>query len=92
LAESIKEENIPEELPNETKNIEGYCVQVASFEKNESALKEAENLKKSGYPVLIIQKGKYSVVYAGRFKEEKEAKTSLNKLKAKYKDCVLRRL
>jgi hypothetical protein len=69
-----------------------YRVQVASFRKLSSANQEAEKLRKKGYPVKIEEKGRYSVVYAGKFKEKKEAEKDLKKLKKIYKDCVLRRL
>ncbi|MCF7870182.1 MAG: SPOR domain-containing protein [Candidatus Omnitrophica bacterium] len=69
-----------------------YGIQVASFRNLSSANQEAERLRKKGYPVKIEKKGKYSVVYAGKFKDKKEAEKDLKKLKKIYKDCVLRRL
>lgn len=69
-----------------------YTIQVASFRKKNSARQEADLLKKQGYPVSLIQKGKYVVVCVGTFKKPIEAKNRLNSLKKKYKDCLLRRL
>ena len=71
---------------------EGYHIQVASFQKERSAKKEAENLRDKGFPVVVDKKGKYVVVYVGRFNNETEAKHTLRVLKKKYKDCILRRL
>ncbi len=69
-----------------------YSIQVASFLKENSARQEADELKKQGYPVSLIKKGKYVVVYVGNFKNEIDAKNRMNLLKKKYKDCILRRL
>ncbi|MCK5393426.1 MAG: SPOR domain-containing protein [Candidatus Omnitrophica bacterium] len=69
-----------------------YSIQVASFLKENSALQEADELKKQGYLVSLIKKGKYVVVYVGNYKNEIEAKNRMNLLKKKYKDCILRRL
>ncbi|MCF7887163.1 MAG: SPOR domain-containing protein [Candidatus Omnitrophica bacterium] len=98
--ETIKEakakEKETEKIEEKNKTIETkellYGIQVASFRKFSSANQEAEKLRKKGYPVKIEEKGKYSVVYAGKFKDAKEAEKDLKKLKKIYKDCVLRRL
>ncbi|MCF7874023.1 MAG: SPOR domain-containing protein [Candidatus Omnitrophica bacterium] len=91
-----KEAEKIEETKEENKIVEAknplYRIQVASFRKLSSANQEAEKLRKKGYPVKIKEKGKYSVVYAGKFENKKEAKEDLKKLKKIYKDCILRRL
>jgi hypothetical protein len=69
-----------------------YRIQVASFCKEITAEKEAESLKDKGYSVLVLTKGKYAVVYVGGFKNENQAKETLQVLKKTYKDCILRRL
>lgn len=76
----------------ENNNIAKYCIQVASFQKENSAKEEANILKTKGYPVTIAKKGNYIVVYVGTFDDEKEAKHKLQILKERYKDCILRRL
>ncbi|MBP7088181.1 MAG: SPOR domain-containing protein [Candidatus Omnitrophica bacterium] len=77
---------------DENKNIAKYYIQVASFQKENSAKEEANILKTKGYPVIIAKKGNYIVVYVGNFNDEKEAKHKLQILKERYKDCILRRL
>ncbi|MFO8052857.1 MAG: SPOR domain-containing protein [Candidatus Omnitrophota bacterium] len=69
-----------------------YRIQVASFRKLASANQEAKKLRKKGYSVKVEEKGKYSVVYVGKFENKKNAEKGLKKLKKIYKDCVLRRL
>lgn len=69
-----------------------FRIQVASFKKLSSAHKEAEKLKQKGFPVEIEKKGKYSVVYVGKFEDEEKAAKNLKELKNTYKDCLLRRL
>ena len=69
-----------------------YTVQVASFRKEESAQKEAMDLKKKGYEILVLPKGKYSIVCVGKFVQRNEAKVFSRKLKKRYKDCLIRSL
>ncbi|MCF7872948.1 MAG: SPOR domain-containing protein [Candidatus Omnitrophica bacterium] len=96
--ETIKEakKTDTEEIKEKNKIIEAkeplYGIQVASFRKLSSANQEAEKLRKKGYSVKIKEKGEYSVVYAGKFKDKKEAEENLKKLKKIYKDCIVRRL
>lgn len=81
----------------ELKNIEKekknrFQIQVATFKQKNTAKKAAKLLQKNGYPVSIIERGSYSVVYVGDFSNEIEAKNNLAILRKKYKDCILRRL
>jgi hypothetical protein len=83
----------PEPVEEELKeHPEAYRIQVASFQKEGSAEREAETLRQKGYPVVVARKGKYVVVYVGGFDTEKEAKDNLQSLRKRYKDCLLRRL
>ncbi|MDD3296658.1 MAG: SPOR domain-containing protein [Candidatus Omnitrophica bacterium] len=77
---------------NDEEETKLYHIQVASFCKEVTAEKEAENLKDKGYQVLVLTKGKYAVVYVGGFKNENQAKETLQVLKKTYSDCILRRL
>ncbi|NQT28055.1 MAG: SPOR domain-containing protein [Candidatus Omnitrophica bacterium] len=70
---------------------ESYHVQVASFKKEISALKEVKRLEEGGYPVRIMKKGDYVVIYVGGFKNEGEAQSNFKDLKKKYKDCIFRK-
>ncbi len=84
------------EEATKTKKIETeqvlYKIQVASFLTINSAKQEASRLKEKGFPVIIDQKGRYSVVYVGNFQNENEAKATQEKLKTTYNDSILRRL
>lgn len=70
---------------------ERYHVQVASFRKENSASKEVERLENNGYPVVVMKKGDYVVIYVGGFKSEGEARSNLKDLKKRYKDCIFKK-
>ncbi len=69
-----------------------YVIQVATYKNKKLAEKEKEKLKKKGFPVILSRRGKYLVIFVGKFSTKKEAKQKLNFLKARYKDCFIRRL
>ena len=69
-----------------------YNIQVASFQQEKAARREAEQLKEKGYPASVSKKGKYIVIYVGEFEDKEEAKSKLELLKKQYKDCILREL
>ena len=69
-----------------------FRIQVASFHKENTAHQEARRLEQNGYPVLVLQKGKFMVVYVGTFETKSEAEDNFQALKQRYKDCILRRL
>ena len=70
---------------------ERYHVQVASFKKENSASKEVERLEDNGYPVVVMKKGDYVVIYVGGFESEGEARSNFQNLKKKYKDCIFKK-
>ena len=93
--EEKKGESSLEETSDRTElvtNQQKYKIQVASFRKENTARKEAEQLQEKGYPTLITKKGKYVVIYVGEFDDEVEAKSNFELLQERYKDCILRRL
>ena len=69
-----------------------YSIQVASFKKSEYAEKEAGALRKKGFEIFVISKGKYAIVCVGQFAQKDKAKVSLNRLIKTYKDSIVRRL
>lgn len=79
------------ELPKEVLEDLKYTIQVASFKEEQSAQKEELNLKKKGFETSIMQKGKYSIVCVGKFAAHQEAKQFSERLKNRYKDCLVRR-
>ena len=90
--EVLKQDNLaPQKTVDKEKEIEReYHVQVASFHKEKSARKEAQSLKDNGYPVAIMKKGDYVVIYVGGFRDKREAKNNIKDLQKKYKDCFLK--
>lgn len=69
-----------------------YTIQVASFKSSQNAYEEAKILEKKGYPIFVLPKGSHSIVCVGKFIEEAEARQVVDKLKNRYKDCLIRRL
>lgn len=94
--EIARQDNKAEKTPVINKDDEtpssGYTIQVASFKKDEFAQKEADLLKKKGYNIFIVPKGKYSIVCVGSFPNKGDAKVTLNRLQKTYKDPIVRRL
>ncbi len=80
-----------EEVPEKTVD-KFYTIQVASFKKRKFAQEEAMALKDKGYDIMVVPKGKYSIVCVGKFSLKEDAKIVSQELKKKYKDCLIRRL
>ncbi len=74
--------------------LQGYTIQIASYQARESARKEAELLKKKGLNPIILSKGKYSVLCVGSFSNREKAQALLLELEKnkRYKGCIIRRL
>ena len=69
-----------------------YTIQIASYQSNAYAQKEAGQLKMKGFSPLIVNKGKYIIVCVGNFSNQTTAKSLLSQLKKRYQDCYIRRL
>jgi cell division protein FtsN len=91
-ADSKGKSSKKEEKTRQDKEENIYVIQVASYIKKDAALKEAERLQNKGYPVLVLKKGKYLVIFVGEFKNKKDALKNMELLKKRYKDCFIRRL
>ncbi len=71
----------------------GYAcaVQIATYTTEASAKKGSEEIKKLRVPVYVRQSGKFYVLYAGDYKDRKQAEAALSVLKGRnYKDCIIR--
>lgn len=81
-------------LPKADQSLAKYTVQVASYNAESYAQREAEALKKKGFSAMVLSKGKYAVLCVGSFNSRDEALSFLSKLKKqkRYRDCILRRL
>jgi len=84
-----KRETIAPRLSEDTLQ---YTIQLASYQNNSSAKKEAETLKKKGLLPLVSSKGKYTVLCVGNFADKRNALALLPELKKRYSDCFIRRL
>jgi len=73
-------------------NMGSYTIQVASYQNNIHAQREAGQLKIKGFSPLIVNKGKYIIVCVGNFSNQTTAKSLLSQLKKRYQDCYIRRL
>jgi cell division septation protein DedD len=74
---------------NESKK---YTIQLASYTSKEPAQVEAKKLEQTGYQVQLAQKGKFIVILVGEYHNENDAKNSMQSLKKRYKDCILKKL
>ena len=79
--------------PTEIRNWHKSIVSAKRRRRVRRAKKEAENLEeRMEYDIFVLPKGKYSIVCVGKFPQEDRAKVILNKLRKRYKDCLVRRL
>lgn len=76
--------------PSEKVVDKGYTIQVASYKSESLAQKEANGLKAQGMSSLVLNKGSYWIVCVGQYAKQDEAKKTLNKLKKRYKDSIIR--
>ncbi len=96
----VKIEKAPAPQNNATKAptiqeyIQNYTIQIASYNSESYANKEAEKFKKKGIPATVLSKGKYKVLCVGRFSNKEAAQALLSELKKNknYAGCYLRRL
>jgi hypothetical protein len=87
-----KEETKDRAMPVRPEIIGNYTIQVASFATSTYAQKEAEKLKKKGLSPQVLSKGRFEVLYVGKFSDKESAKPVLTELKKIYRDCFIRRL
>ena len=69
-----------------------FTIQVATYKTKTYAQREAKKLQNKGLYTLVVPKGGYVQLCVGKFYTKSEAKPTLQQLKAKYKDCFIRRL
>lgn len=88
----IEEKTTKQESPIAPVLKENFTIQLASYCSNTFANKALEQLKKDGFKVFVLEKGKYFVVCAGFYSDKKKAQESLYQFKKRYKDCLVRAL
>ena len=69
-----------------------YTVQVGTYREKKFAIQEATMLKSKGYQPLLFPKGDQIILCVGKFIHVDDAKKIIDKLKGKYKDCLVRRI
>ena len=69
-----------------------YTVQVGTYREKKFAIEEAGKLKSKGYQPLLFPKGDQIILCVGKFIHVDDAKKIIDKLKGKYKDCLVRRI
>lgn len=80
-------------IPQQPKeNIQGYTIQVATYQTKTYARQEANNLKKKGFLAVVIPKGVHTILCVGNFTDKGAARALLAQLKKRYRDCFIRRL
>lgn len=89
LSENDKKEKIEEKKEDYE---ERYTIQVGSYLKQGIAQVEAKKLEEKGYSTKISKKGKFQIILVGEFKDKSEAQKDMKALRARFKDCFLRRL
>lgn len=70
-----------------------YVIQVATYKKDSSFIqKEIAKLKQKGFKTLVKVSGDYKIIFAGNFKNAKEAHEQVKILKKTYKDCFVTKI
>ena len=90
---NIKEKGQLDLKKQETQeDLKKYTIQLASYQNQSHAQKEAKTLKQKGLSALIISKSGYAVLCVGKFSNKKAAQSSLADFRRRYRDCIVRRL
>ena len=88
LSPAVKIEARPAQPANPTKP---YTLQLITYKKRDLAENEAGELRRRGFQAFVAPKGEYFLVCSGQYGSKEEAARDLEALRAKYKDCFLRR-
>ncbi|MGH7198383.1 MAG: SPOR domain-containing protein [Candidatus Omnitrophota bacterium] len=85
---AVKIETRPAQAPDPTKP---YTLQLITYRKKDLAENEVEDLRRRGFQAFTAQKGDYYLVCSGQYGSKEEADRDLKALRARYKDCFLKR-
>jgi lipopolysaccharide/colanic/teichoic acid biosynthesis glycosyltransferase len=69
-----------------------FTIQVASYKREDTAKRHAEELKLQGNDAFVLQKGDYYITCVGKFVDSKSADSQMKKLRKSYSDCLVRRI
>lgn len=67
-----------------------YTIQVATLRRTNSVEQELKRLENRGYAPFVINRGKFSEICVGDYKDKDEAYIDLKRLKSLYVDCYMR--
>lgn len=73
-------------------SLQGYTIQVATYQTKKYASQEANVLKKKGFSAVVVSKGAHTIICVGNFSDKETARSLLPQLKKRYRDCFIRRL
>jgi hypothetical protein len=69
-----------------------FTIQVASYKREDTAKRHAEELKSQGDDAFVLQKGDYYITCIGKFTDRQSADNQIKKLRKSYNDCLVRRI
>lgn len=69
-----------------------YTLQLVAYKSLSYARDEKKKLKELGYDAYILERGKYKILYLGKFRKREEAEKVLKKLRSIYKDAFVKRV
>lgn len=75
-----------------TTSVKGkFMIQLGTFTQREYAEQEVKDLKKKGFPAVMVKDGKHTLVCVGTFENKETAQTYAKRFKGVYKSCLIRR-
>jgi hypothetical protein len=69
-----------------------FTVQVASYLREDTAKRHAEQLKAQGNDAFVLKKGDYYITCVGKFTDRQSADSQMRKLRKTYSDCLVRKI
>jgi hypothetical protein len=93
----LKQQDIVDDATVSLKPVEAgvqfsYTVQVASYLREDTAKRHAEQLKAQGNDAFVVKKGDYYIACVGKFTNRQGADTQAKKLRKSYNDCIVRKI
>ncbi|MDD5504544.1 MAG: SPOR domain-containing protein [Candidatus Omnitrophica bacterium] len=69
-----------------------FTVQIASYAREDTAVKQVGILKARGNEAFVLKKGDYYIVCVGRFKNKQDADARVKTMRKVYADCISRKI
>lgn len=91
--EEIQEEVVVKEEKKEDESPKVYyAIQLATYKNISVAQWHLKRLQDEGLDSYLETKGPYQVLYVGKFSSKGDAQKIIGRLKARFPDCLIRRL